>query len=312
MMFKAIFFFIFTLNALTSLAIVFDPDHRGNCHLGLMALNCQVALFSDSKRFNVKAKAHIFQSLNFCDYDVLAADSELQNFDGASIAVVKRGDCAFAVKVRNAEKIGFAGLVIVNKDDDIFPIGMKASEPQPTIPVVLIDTKIWEYLSKVDEKDIDNLVLTISYERARTVPVEDIHETRPIQKQQSIPSKPLHVRTEDLFDISSYVKYIAYSLLALSVILTSAYMFKAIQTIVPNFTKNDAILSSKNSSSSMLFHFFIVIFVSFFIILRLGTLRIYASLNTKEVLYNHNETDERIFEVITVVNLSFTCIRCDR
>lgn len=44
--------------------------------------------------------------------------------------------------------------------------------------------------------------------------------------------------------------------------------------------------------------------VLFFVAIRLGTLRIYSTvdpLNPTEVVYNHRETDERVFEVLLIL-----------
>lgn len=52
------------------------------------------------------------------------------------IAVVYRGTCSFVSKALNAQAAGAVGIIIINRDPD--PIAMGGSDPNVTIPVVMI------------------------------------------------------------------------------------------------------------------------------------------------------------------------------
>jgi hypothetical protein len=64
--------------------------------------------------------------------------SEFSKDGGAgAIAVIKRGECAFSTKAVNAEKAGFAALIVVDRDgEELTPPGM--GEAGITIPVVMV------------------------------------------------------------------------------------------------------------------------------------------------------------------------------
>jgi hypothetical protein len=54
------------------------------------------------------------------------------------VAIVDRGVCAFAVKVKNAQNAGAIGVVVVNSAAGSPPEGMSGADPTITIPSVLV------------------------------------------------------------------------------------------------------------------------------------------------------------------------------
>ncbi len=78
------------------------------------------------------------------------------------IAVIRRGNCAFVTKVKNAQDAGAVGAVVVNNDGD-YIMTMGGTDPSITIPSVFIPQTVGEniitVLSRVNYLDIP----TVSY-----------------------------------------------------------------------------------------------------------------------------------------------------
>jgi hypothetical protein len=92
---------------------------------------CMTALFSSYANFTVKAPVFYFQDNMFC---------KSFRYPGAKniIAVVPRGECAFDTKSRIADELGFAGLVIVNNDESLIPLGSQDTSYTSKTPVMLV------------------------------------------------------------------------------------------------------------------------------------------------------------------------------
>ena len=65
-----------------------------------------------------------------------------------NIAVIRRGDCYFVNKVMNAQNAGAIAVIIVNNKDGESPFGMSGSNPDITIPAVMVSKIDGEYLIK--------------------------------------------------------------------------------------------------------------------------------------------------------------------
>ena len=93
---------------------------------------CDVAMYTSQENFKVKGVLHWFTSplCNIVDLTAASAgvvsnrsNSSRYTRNDHMIAVVRRGNCSFIHKSRVAAAGGFAGLIIVNTDNTIFPVG---------------------------------------------------------------------------------------------------------------------------------------------------------------------------------------------
>jgi hypothetical protein len=77
-------------------------------------LPCKTALFSSETPFALSGTISMANDF-FCEHTGLLANTEL--------IAIPRGVCGFQEKVKLAENIGFKGIVFVNNDEDVFPVG---------------------------------------------------------------------------------------------------------------------------------------------------------------------------------------------
>ena len=105
---------------------------------------CQVALFSHFA-FNVSGDVRYSPDSDLCDGSTASASPD---DDRKFIAVVKRGVCSFETKAQTARSIGAIGLVVINSNSSIFPMGPSG----PTsIPVVMIAADALDWLQTTSE-----------------------------------------------------------------------------------------------------------------------------------------------------------------
>ncbi len=67
--------------------------------------------------------------------DICAPTAATRKTNG--IAVANRGKCTFEAKARVAEKLGYAGLIVINSNNTIFPMGPSDVNYKSKIPVVM-------------------------------------------------------------------------------------------------------------------------------------------------------------------------------
>ena len=107
-------------------------------------LPCQVALFS---YYNFDILGSVGVLPEECD---LCTQAKICDKASRDVAAVMRGGCSFDTKARNANRIGYSSLIIVNNDpdQDNFPMGSIEKEYQSPIPVVMMHSSSLEYLNK--------------------------------------------------------------------------------------------------------------------------------------------------------------------
>ena len=123
-----------------------DEKHSAKCTLTeesrppkVLVVKCQVALFS-YHNFNVHGDlVAIEKKSNLCeDGDGLTLSLTKAERANAIIAV-KRGMCSFDTKSRNAVRLGFKALLIVNDvATSIMPMGTQSSDYVSNIPVLMV------------------------------------------------------------------------------------------------------------------------------------------------------------------------------
>ena len=118
--------------------IVTLQDHIASRKLDV---SCQTALFSSDKNYHVEDVFVLRKDINLC----FASDNSTAWRRGGIIGV-SRGECAFDVKARNANILGYKGLVVVNTDETLFPIGSQDATYRSKIPVVLVNDSLWSNL----------------------------------------------------------------------------------------------------------------------------------------------------------------------
>jgi hypothetical protein len=114
--------------------------------------SCVTALFSSHRNFSVSGKAVYFEENKFCDQGHAINTALSENVP--QIAVVHRGDCAFDTKAKVAAE-GFQGLIIINSDDALFPVGSQDSDFKSVIPVLLVGADVQRHLSSYND-DVDS------------------------------------------------------------------------------------------------------------------------------------------------------------
>ena len=83
------------------------------------------------------------------------------------IALISRGDCAFSVKIRNAQNAGAVGAVVVNNIPGIFAMSQDGSPSQPTIPAYMVDLSAREILTANDGATTTFLALEYHFDASK-------------------------------------------------------------------------------------------------------------------------------------------------
>jgi hypothetical protein len=100
---------------------------------------CMMALYSVWHTFTLNNTPLLLVDSNLCSPLVLQLDLRQP-----TVAVVSRGDCAFDIKTQHATEAGFAALIVVNTEDELFPFGDSHSEQVKGIPTLMIGKTFWE------------------------------------------------------------------------------------------------------------------------------------------------------------------------
>eukprot|EP01041_Mallomonas_annulata_P017494 gene17494-35999_t len=99
---------------------------RGDLNDKMIYLNesCTLALFSNSFNFSIDGYLD-FVDHNLCTSSTTGKRAQTLNFDShvSAFVVVKRGECSFEEKFRNAISLGYRAVLIINNVKDIFPPG---------------------------------------------------------------------------------------------------------------------------------------------------------------------------------------------
>ena len=75
-----------------------------------------------------------------------------------NVVMVNRGLCGFEVKARNAEAAGATGVVIANRDPEVFAMSGDA-DPDPTVPTVMIGRDDWQPIFDTVDTETVNVTM---------------------------------------------------------------------------------------------------------------------------------------------------------
>lgn len=93
-------------------------------------ISCMNSLFSTQNDFPIA------QSTLHISWDDLCTTSPFSS--KKAIVIANRGKCTFETKARMAEQQGYSGLIIVNFNNTIFPMGSSDTSYRSSIPVVMV------------------------------------------------------------------------------------------------------------------------------------------------------------------------------
>lgn len=126
----------FSLLSCQNVDMEVDKSYQSHCTINNFTIPCQVALFS-MYNFNISVKMPISKELKYlCDNQETELSQE--NPNNQQIGITTRGQCAFDEKAKNAIKQRYKGLIVVNTDDSVFPVGSQSQDYKSSIPVVMI------------------------------------------------------------------------------------------------------------------------------------------------------------------------------
>lgn len=115
------------------------------CLINDGAFPCYNALFSPFN-YSVDGKLQISESLQyFCRIDT---NFEAVSYSQPRIGIALRGKCSFEQKVVVAMESAFNALLIVNDNDDIFPVGASNEAFISKIPVVMIGSSAMSVINQ--------------------------------------------------------------------------------------------------------------------------------------------------------------------
>eukprot|EP01032_Pedospumella_encystans_P015032 gene15031-17232_t len=209
--------------------------------------------------------------------------------------MVKRGNCAFSTKALNAQQAGFELVIIVDSEEEGFPVGPPELDFVLDVPVVMVGQKVWEqvYDSNMDRalsglQDVSSAVdkseLASALEGCYTVSLSfapalspTTHTASPASNVQpgSSDKHKLHTTKQKLLTPHSH----------------SDATDSTVDTAIPTISYTTYLVQA------LVYMFIVTVFVG----IRLGTLRIYSTTDPQDptqVVYNHRETDERVFETL--------------
>ena len=98
----------------------------------IMKQLCISALFSATSFQLDKINASFIEH-NLCELN----DMNVQDFEN-KIGIVKRGECSFDHKTQLAIKLQMKGLIIINSQPDIFPMGGPNNDNKYNIPIAMV------------------------------------------------------------------------------------------------------------------------------------------------------------------------------
>lgn len=241
-------------------------------------VSCQVAFFSNFD-FNVAGAAVELAE------DLCGAGGHAPAHEGRELAVVRRGNCSFEVKARSASYLGFAALIVVNEDDksgeEPFPMGTTNASFQSSIPAVMVGKSFLSQLASCRPSPSpragaarETAHLRMYFEKSTSSGHGAPHPGNVPPPSPSLSPSPQGIFTAAVLASFAMV----------------ACIMRYATLLWPAWTLN--------SGLPALSYLTIMVFA---LALRLGTFRVLLhGTDTSPPIYNHRETDERIFE--TLVN----------
>eukprot|EP01032_Pedospumella_encystans_P011897 gene11897-13800_t len=245
--------------------------------------------------------------------------------------MVKRGNCAFSTKALHAQQAGFQLVIIANSEEEGFPVGPPELDFVLDIPVVMVGQKVWDqvYDSSIDRalsvfrdesSAVDKSELVSALQGCYTVSLSFApalsptpHTASPASNVQPGSSDKHKLHPTVVFNILM-VRMLFVSAAVVSVLILIAVFYSTLQhhlqqhkrlvassrSDVTNSTTDPASLTISYTTylvQALVYMLIVTVFVG----MRLGTLRIHSTtdpLDSAQVVYNHRETDERVFEAL--------------
>ena len=233
-----------------------EVELRGNKH---MSFACTVAFFS-YYNFHVQGKL-IYNTEDKLCVDVESNEMEIKtrSNNANTILAINRGGCSFDVKSKNAELMGYAGLLVVNDPEDQlekFPMGSQDPAFRTRIPALMVSkTTIDSILKNANEPVVLRLYLNSA---------EDFSKSQSVQFWR--------------FYDQQIVQFFGMASILVGCILL------IMEGLGMSFIEDPRTA----------FFLITVIIISFNIAFRMGTYRVLMAGDIIE--YHHRETDEKVFE----------------
>jgi hypothetical protein len=200
-----------------------------------------------------------------CD---LCVDDETNCRSDSDVAAVMRGACSFDMKARNAMRLGYHALIIINHDpeQESFPMGAGDKSFTSNIPVVMMAHGSKEYLSRASttiNMNLDNVKVPTT---TRSSGIDGANNSEAGGAKYN----------------AAQITYLLQML-----VMGGGFVFLAGTVVV---LANPFTVSHKFAHNVAVW-----LIVILFVAVRMGTFR---ALETSDGLssYHHQETDERIFE----------------
>jgi hypothetical protein len=101
---------------------------------------CNLALFSLHKSFVIIGTLSVL-STDLCS-------NSTDQVKKSTIALVRRGNCTFEAKSRQATEQGYRALIIMNSENAVFPPGGGLSNSS-SIPTMMISASFWDFYTSL-------------------------------------------------------------------------------------------------------------------------------------------------------------------
>ncbi len=159
---------IFSLNLLNSLYAKLAEDGSqffGQCNYNIISndlsnyTECEVSLYNSNKNFSFQGLLNLRQPPTFMCNPLIEKYPKSKGM----IAVALRGNCLFENKTRTAEILGYKGLIVINSDNNLFPISY-SPDFRTNLPVFMVKKSFNEI---IDEFKNDDIYVHFSYGNKR-------------------------------------------------------------------------------------------------------------------------------------------------
>ena len=245
-------------------------DYQASCVFAGMMLtpaDCLVSLGTVGRNhsLDLDISRDLFLMDELDDYCTLRRDL-VSSVSRGSLALARRGACLFTEKVEAAQSLGYEAILILNDDDNLFVIG--ASEHAHVhIPVFFAGRSLVDRIREIASSEITGsnmMSVQLRFDRA----------------------KPQRYSFQD----SAATNF------AGVVILICILLTPAASRVLGRKAAGVSMGLDGASSISCILHCVLVALLGF--ALKLGTFRVLSRLSADHYRFNHNEMDERIFQLL--------------
>ena len=264
---------LYVVSLLLGICVITSPmvnlDYSASCSFSTDIVNIPITVeclvSNDSTKRNHKLDLQIAQNLVNKDVldDYCTPRSDLTSgVSRGMLAIARRGFCSFAEKAIVAQSLGYKAIVVVNDDDELFVIGT-SGEAHVRIPVFLVGKTLLQNLRDL----LVNPKVAVGSEMINAhLQFDKAKQEKYAFQDSSVPSK----------------MGIALSLCLL------------VSPIIRCFT--GGLGRDRKGKNFHTMQCVVILLLGF--TLRLGTLRIFSPFSADHSRFNHNETDERIYQFL--------------